>query len=92
METIGKLVGLSDRFKLVDTVVLKVDVEDVGAVEMFRKLLISGIGGLIVQSSTSSVFILWFPVKRTTPLSYIVKLKFVLVLARALHRTFFVPS
>ena len=65
--------------------------EDVGVVEMFCKLLTSGVGGLIVQSSFF-VFILWFPIKQATPLSYIVKLKFVLVLARALHRTFFVPS
>ena len=44
MEAIDKLAGLVDRFKLVEIVVLEVDVEDVGAVEMFCKLLTSGVG------------------------------------------------
>ena len=44
METIGKLVGLVARFKLVETVVLEVDVENVDAVETFSKLLTSGVG------------------------------------------------
>ena len=44
MEIIGKLVGLVDRFKLVETVVLEVGVENIGAVKMLSKLLTLGVG------------------------------------------------